>query len=203
MEECFLLPRQCMYKFRHIFLKSEYKLYLLGHLPQRMTLMTHIEESPVFLLNKSYSRPPTHAPFSRRPRPGTVKALKESFLRQASEFVPPLLRGSKCIRQLFSSSKGREWNNVDTERACEKEGMDSKFALLNGYAKDALKPSMKRHAKKPRRFGGSGSGGGVAHGRSPPPVTSRRRGWWRRRAFALVRSCVCHRRGARDRWEER
>eukprot|EP00963_Diacronema_lutheri_P004811 scaffold360_cov374-Pavlova_lutheri.AAC.28 len=61
-------------------------------------------------MNKSDSRPPSHAPSSRRPRPGTVGALKESFLRQASEFVPPLLRGSKCIRPLFSSSKGREWN---------------------------------------------------------------------------------------------
>jgi len=72
--------------------------------------MTHVEVSPVFLMNKSYSRPPTHAPSSCRPRPSTAGALKESFLRQASEFVPPLLRGSKCIRPIFSSYKGREWN---------------------------------------------------------------------------------------------
>eukprot|EP00963_Diacronema_lutheri_P013679 scaffold2678_cov356-Pavlova_lutheri.AAC.5 len=43
---------------------------------------------------------------------GVVEALKGPSLRQASEFVSPLLRGTKCIQPLFSSSKGREWNTL-------------------------------------------------------------------------------------------
>ena len=50
--------------------------------------------------------------------------------------------------------------HVDTERATEKEGKASKLARLDSYAKDALKRSMERHAKKPRGSGGSGSTGG-------------------------------------------
>eukprot|EP00963_Diacronema_lutheri_P000221 scaffold12_cov368-Pavlova_lutheri.AAC.10 len=50
-----------------------------GHVPQRMTLMHHREEPQVFLTNKSYSRPPSHVPSSRHPRPGIIGVLKEPF----------------------------------------------------------------------------------------------------------------------------
>ena len=44
-------------------------------------------------------------------RPDIV-GVRGTFLYRASEFYPPLLRGSKCIPPLFSSPKGREWNKV-------------------------------------------------------------------------------------------
>ena len=50
--------------------------------------------------------------------------------------------------------------HVDIERANEKEGRASKLARLHNFAKDGLKRSMERHARKPRGLGGTGSTGG-------------------------------------------
>eukprot|EP00963_Diacronema_lutheri_P009416 scaffold840_cov344-Pavlova_lutheri.AAC.133 len=89
-----------------------------GHVPQRITLRPHREEPPVFLMNKSYSRPPSHAPSSRPPRPGIIGVLKERF---------------------FTKHPSREWNRlkVEEDRRCKLKAQhtrqDLSFDLRKAY----------------------------------------------------------------------
>eukprot|EP00963_Diacronema_lutheri_P002975 scaffold240_cov369-Pavlova_lutheri.AAC.32 len=100
MEECFLLPRRLMHKWRHIDLKEDVQ-------------DAHYQVS----IGGSNRISPSQG---LRPRAADVRGppkYSKSLFRQACEFVPPLPRESKCIQPLSSSAKGQEWNNSERTSA--------------------------------------------------------------------------------------